>query len=105
MTVVLKNDADSAWTKAMHGGSTDQKNAFFAMLNKNSAAHRETTNEYVRHWKTQDGADATTEEAREERKSEYMSVVNGCVSVSSVNLRPFLFFSFLLLGPSLIIQY
>ncbi|KAK2841685.1 hypothetical protein FQN49_006007 [Arthroderma sp. PD_2] len=76
MTVQLKNDADLAWTKALHGKSTDEKNAFIAMLGKNSAAHRETTNEYVQRWKSVDGTDATTDEAREERRSEYMGVVN-----------------------------
>ncbi|EEQ32547.1 Delta(24)-sterol C-methyltransferase [Microsporum canis] len=76
MAVLLKDDADLAWTKAMHGKSVDQKNAFFAMLNKDNVAHRETTNEYVQRWKAADGTDATTDEAREERRSEYMGVVN-----------------------------
>ncbi|KAI1924226.1 Delta(24)-sterol C-methyltransferase [Ophidiomyces ophidiicola] len=77
MSVILKNDADLAWTKAMHGSSMDEKNAFLAMLNKNNEAHRETTKEYVKRWKAADGTDAITEEARQERKTEYMEVVNG----------------------------
>lgn len=75
MTVALKEEPDLALTKAMHGKS-GEKNAFFAMLRKNNAAHREITDEYVRRWKTENGADATTEEAWKERRSEYMGVVN-----------------------------
>ncbi|PLB53038.1 putative tocopherol O-methyltransferase [Aspergillus steynii IBT 23096] len=75
-TVVLKEDPDVALMKAMHGKSAEEKNAFFAMLKKNNSAHREITNEYVRRWKDEKGVDATTEEARKERTTEYMGVVN-----------------------------
>lgn len=80
MTVVLKDDPDLALTKAMHGKSADERNAFFAMLKKNNSAHREITNEYVRRWKTEEGVDGTTEEAQKERRSEYMGVVNKYIS-------------------------
>ncbi|KAE8354883.1 S-adenosyl-L-methionine-dependent methyltransferase [Aspergillus coremiiformis] len=76
MTVALKEDPDLALTKAMHGKSAEEKNAFFAMLKKNNAAHREVTNEYVRRWKIEQGIDGTTDEARKDRTSEYMGVVN-----------------------------
>ncbi|PGH21391.1 hypothetical protein AJ80_03308 [Polytolypa hystricis UAMH7299] len=76
MAVILKDGAEMLWTHTLHGKSVDQKTPFFAMLGKNNAAHRETTNEYVSHWKTENGADATTEEARNERRLEYMGVVN-----------------------------
>lgn len=76
MTVVLKDEPDLALTKPMHGKSADERNAFYAMLKKNNAAHREITSEYVRRWKTEEGVDGTTEEAQKERRSEYMSVVN-----------------------------
>lgn len=76
MTLTLNEDPDLALTKAMHGKSAEEKNAFFAMLKKNNAAHRDITNEYLRHWKTEKGIDATSEEARKGRNSEYMGVVN-----------------------------
>ncbi|OGM44128.1 putative tocopherol O-methyltransferase [Aspergillus bombycis] len=76
MAVALQEDPDLALTKAMHGKSAEEKNAFFAMLKKNNAAHREITNEYVRRWRTEKGIDGTTDEARKERTSEYMGVVN-----------------------------
>ncbi|EIT80311.1 putative tocopherol O-methyltransferase [Aspergillus flavus] len=76
MTVALQEDPDLALTKAMHGKSAEEKNAFFAMLKKNNAAHREITNEYVRRWRTEKGIDGTTDEARKERTTEYMGVVN-----------------------------
>lgn len=76
MTIALHEDPDLALTKAMHGKSAEEKNAFFAMLKKNNAAHREITNEYVRRWRTEKGIDGTTDEARKERTTEYMGVVN-----------------------------
>ncbi|BAE61033.1 unnamed protein product [Aspergillus oryzae RIB40] len=76
MTVALQEDPDLALTKDMHGKSAEEKNAFFAMLKKNNAAHREITNEYVRRWRTEKGIDGTTDEARKERTTEYMGVVN-----------------------------
>lgn len=75
-TVVVKDDPNLSLTKAMHGKSADEKNAFLAMLRKNNAAHREITNEYVRRWKVEKGVDATSDEVRQERLSEYMGVVN-----------------------------
>ncbi|KAE8373663.1 S-adenosyl-L-methionine-dependent methyltransferase [Aspergillus bertholletiae] len=76
MAVTLQEDPDLAFPKAMHGKSAEETNAFFAMLKKNNAAHREITNEYVRRWRTEKGIDGTTDEARKERTSEYMGVVN-----------------------------
>ncbi|KAB8206437.1 Methyltransferase domain protein [Aspergillus parasiticus SU-1] len=76
MAVALQEDPDLALTKAMHGKSAEEKNAFFAMLKKNNAAHREITSEYVRRWRTEKGIDGTTDEARKERTTEYMGVVN-----------------------------
>jgi sterol 24-C-methyltransferase len=76
MTLTPKENPDLALTKAMHGKSVEEQTSFIAMLKKNNAAHREITNEYVRRWKTDPGADATTDEAREERRSEYMGLVN-----------------------------
>lgn len=76
MTGALKDDPDQALTKALHGTSASSQNAFLAMLRKNNATHRDITNEYIRQWKTEKDADATTEEAREGRREEYMGVVN-----------------------------
>lgn len=78
MTVVLKDDPDIALTKAMHGKSVGEKNAFFAMLKKDRAAHREVINEYICRWNAEVGTDATSDEAREERRSEYTGLVNKC---------------------------
>lgn len=75
-TVVVKEDPNLSLTKAMHGRSANEKNAFLAMLRKNNAAHREITNEYVRRWKVEKGVDAMSDEVRQERLSEYMGVVN-----------------------------
>lgn len=57
--------------KVMHGNPAGQRNAFISMLKKDGQAHRMVTDDYLKHWKTDN-----TEEARDGRKVKYMSLVN-----------------------------
>jgi sterol 24-C-methyltransferase len=68
-----RRDAD--FQKAMHGKSANSRHAFLSMLNKDHQAHRIITEEYVERWENDD-KHATADEAREARKSQYMSLVN-----------------------------
>lgn len=67
---------DAEFSKAMHGKSAEQRNAFMSMLTKDHEAHRIITNDYINHWDNQGKAIEDTAEAREKRKENYMSVVN-----------------------------
>lgn len=64
-------DRDTSFVKVMHGKSAEQRNAFISMLKKDGQAHRMVTDEYLKHWQTDN-----TEEARNDRKAKYMSLVN-----------------------------
>lgn len=70
---LLQEDADreASLVKFMHGNSAEQRNSFMSMLKKDGQAHRLVTDEYLRHWDTEN-----TEDAREGRKAKYMSLVN-----------------------------
>lgn len=74
MPALDHSDRNIAFTKAMHGKSVEAQNSFMAMLNKNGFAHREITNEYVRRWNEKDSGKG--DDARDERRSEYMGLVN-----------------------------
>jgi sterol 24-C-methyltransferase len=69
-------ERDISFTKAMHGKSVEAQNSFFAMLKKDNVAHRMVTDEYVRHWKNNENPNVTGEEGREQRKGEYIGLVN-----------------------------
>jgi sterol 24-C-methyltransferase len=61
----------------MHGKSSEERNAFLSLLQKDSKAHGAVTREYVRRWSSNgDGNVGDIESGRETRKGEYMSLVN-----------------------------
>jgi sterol 24-C-methyltransferase len=63
----------------MHGTSSEERNAFLSLLQKDSKAHGAVTREYVERWTTGDNygdGDKDVEAGRELRKGEYMSLVN-----------------------------
>lgn len=66
---------DPVMLKLMHGKSSEERNAFFAMLNKDSKAHKEITHDYVGYWEA-GGKTRDDEAARDDRKGKYMSLVN-----------------------------
>lgn len=66
---------DPVLRKLMHGKSSEERNAFFSMLKKDSQAHKTVTREYVSHWEV-DGNTLDNEAARDDRKRKYTSVVN-----------------------------
>ena len=61
--------------KRMHGKSSEERNAFLSMLKKDNKAHSDVTREYVGHWEG-DGVKKDDDVARDERKSNYASLVN-----------------------------
>lgn len=66
---------DPVMRKLMHGKSSEERNAFFSMMKKDSDAHRDVTREYVGHWEA--GGNALDDDAgRDVRKGKYMSLVN-----------------------------
>lgn len=61
----------------MHGKSSEERNAFLSLLQKDSKSHEAVTREYVRRWSSNgDGNVGDIESGRETRKGEYMSLVN-----------------------------
>lgn len=66
---------DPVMLKLMHGKSSEERNAFLSMLKKDSKAHRAVTREYVSHWEVS-GSALDDEAARDNRKGQYMSLVN-----------------------------
>jgi sterol 24-C-methyltransferase len=66
---------DVAFSKVMHGKSATDQNSYVSMLRKDHESHRLITDEYLRRWE-EDQKGENTEEAREKRKGEYMSLVN-----------------------------
>lgn len=61
----------------MHARSAEERNAFLAMLKKDRKTHRELTDNYVNFWQNDDGtARNDTEDERQGRVGEYMSLVN-----------------------------
>jgi sterol 24-C-methyltransferase len=69
-------DRDASFVKLMHGKSAEQRNAFMSMLNKDRDSHRVITDGYVKLWEADDKAREKTQEARDDRKEKYMSLVN-----------------------------
>ncbi|CAG8952846.1 hypothetical protein HYFRA_00007559 [Hymenoscyphus fraxineus] len=67
---------DKDFSKAMHGVSADKSNAFMSMMSKDSEAHELLTKDYLSHWDNGGKGIEDTEEAKEKRKKNYMSVVN-----------------------------
>lgn len=72
------NDAsgDIAFSKAMHGKSAEERNAFMSMLRKDGQAHRIVTDDYLKYWQIDGNDIENTEEARDSRKKQYTSLVN-----------------------------
>jgi sterol 24-C-methyltransferase len=68
-------DRNEDFVKVMHGKSVEQRNAFISMLAKDGQTHRMITDEYVNRWETS-GKASDSNEARDTRKKEYMSLVN-----------------------------
>lgn len=66
---------DPVMLKLMHGKSSEERNAFLAMLSKDSSSHRNITRDYVKYWEA-DGNARDDEPARNDRKGKYMSLVN-----------------------------
>lgn len=69
---------DPVMRKLMHGKSSEERNAFLSMLKKDHKAHSDVTREYVGHWES-DGVARDDESARDQRKSNYASLVNKLV--------------------------
>lgn len=69
---------DPVMRKLMHGKSSEERNAFLSMLKKDHKAHSDVTREYVGHWES-DGVARDDESARDQRKSNYASLVNKSV--------------------------
>lgn len=69
----------STFAKAMHGKSAEERNAFMSMLKKDGQAHRIITDDYLKYWEMDEKAAGKTQEARDGRKAQYMSLVNKCV--------------------------
>jgi sterol 24-C-methyltransferase len=67
--------SDVAFSKAMHGKSAETQNSYASMLRKDHEAHRLITEEDLKRWEEDQNGD-NSEEAREKRKGEYMSLVN-----------------------------
>ena len=68
---------DATFVKLMHGKSAEQGHAFLSMLKKDHEAHRLVTDDYLKLWEADSKTADKTEEAREARKENYMSLVNG----------------------------
>lgn len=66
---------DPVMRKLMHGKSSEERNAFFSMMGKDSKAHGDVTREYVGHWES-NGVAHDDEVARDQRKSNYAALVN-----------------------------
>lgn len=69
-------DRETAFSKAMHGKSAEQRNTFLSMMKKDSQTHRMITDDYLNHWTANGKEIDDTEEARDKRREQYMSVVN-----------------------------
>ena len=61
--------------KRMHGKSSKERNAFLSMLKKDNKAHSDVTREYVSQWEN-NGVAQDDQAARDQRKSNYASLVN-----------------------------
>jgi len=66
---------DPVLRKRMHGKSSEERNAFLSMLKKDNKAHSDVTREYVGHWES-NGVARDDDLARDQRKSDYASLVN-----------------------------
>jgi sterol 24-C-methyltransferase len=66
---------DVGMRKLMHGKSSEERNAFLSMLKKDNKAHGDVTREYVSHWES-NGVAQDDQAARDQRKSNYASLVN-----------------------------
>ncbi|GAB7328353.1 hypothetical protein MBLNU13_g00343t1 [Cladosporium sp. NU13] len=66
---------DPVMRKLMHGKSSEERNAFLSMLKKDHKAHSDVTREYVGHWES-NGVARDDDVARDQRKSNYASLVN-----------------------------
>jgi sterol 24-C-methyltransferase len=69
---------DPVMRKLMHGKSSEERNAFLSMLKKDNKAHSDVTREYVGHWE-RNGVAKDDDVARDQRKSNYASLVNKSV--------------------------
>lgn len=66
---------DPVMRKLMHGKSSEERNAFLSMLKKDNQSHSDVTREYVGHWES-NGIARDDKLARDQRKSNYASLVN-----------------------------
>lgn len=81
---MIPTQDNPATRQHMHGKSSEERNAFFSLLQKDSKAHGAVTREYVGQWATKgncnsygdDNNEGDVEAARETRKGRYMSLVN-----------------------------
>lgn len=67
------HERDAAFNKAMHGKTSHSKGGLSSMLNKNTAALQEASQEYFKHWENK-GAAEETPEVRAARRQEYASL-------------------------------
>ena len=77
--MVPPQDNTTTTRQQMHGKSSEERNAFFSLLQKDSKAHEAVTREYVGRWSSNgydNGNVGDVESGRETRKGEYMSLVN-----------------------------
>jgi sterol 24-C-methyltransferase len=77
---------DPVMRKLMHGKSSEERNAFLSMLKKDHKAHSDVTREYVGHWES-NGVARDDDVARDQRKSNYASLVNKWVYSFSTSIN------------------
>jgi sterol 24-C-methyltransferase len=65
------HERDAAFKQALHGKSAAQKNAFMAMISKDSKSQEATADAYFAHWDNKD-ARVETEEDREVREDPFI---------------------------------
>ncbi|KAB8338800.1 hypothetical protein FH972_021745 [Carpinus fangiana] len=74
-TALEKEDRerDAAFNKLMHGKSAKERAGILSMMNKDTAAHNASYDEYFKHWNNKTAAEETPE-IREARRAEYATL-------------------------------
>lgn len=78
----------SAFDHALHGGSTDGKGGFRAMMGKGNAARDVAMNQYFQHWDNKKAEDET-DAIRQARTTDYASLTRQSVPPPKVLLFHF----------------
>ena len=64
---------DAAFNRAMHGKSANERAGMFAMMKKDSTAHKAALDEYFKHWDNK-SADDETGDTRAQRRDQYATL-------------------------------